>query len=65
MQKSPNKDDAAKKIGLYVMGYYKWGCRCCGPKDGKERQIEHQAVRSILKQEDIDYILFGEGEEDN
>ena len=64
MQKAPNTDREAKNLGLYAMGFWKWGCRCCGPKGPKERRIEHQAVRSILKQEDLFEEIFGEEDQD-
>ena len=45
------RESTARKLALKAMSWMKWGCRCCGPKDRREKQAAHQAERRKLKEE--------------
>ena len=50
MQSSAKTDKVDKRLGLDAMSWYRWKCRCCGPKSGKDRQMYHQAERTKVKE---------------
>lgn len=45
MQKAPNTAQVVQKEGLTKMGWYRWNCPCCGPKNGKARTEYHRTER--------------------
>lgn len=43
------RESTLRKYQLRGVGFYKWGCKCCGPADKEECRQAHKAGRRFLK----------------
>lgn len=50
MDSGSNTACVERKAALVGMGIYRWGCRCCGPKDHEEHARINRRVRRAARQ---------------